>query len=212
MILAENVSRYSIRTLSGKRRSLVRKALSNLDVRPIARLDDLLTDGYSVYASWHQRNGWGCDRTNRSAYSAWIACAYNQPKRLSLGVYRKGHLVAFALMLAVGNIADPSFIASHSDALSYFPNDALFHAILSIARQTPGIELVDFGPVAAKSSLNEFKLHYAAVKCLPSFTWVNPIIRPFFSRWTRRRYPWLHPPNISQNSDRPSAKPNGPGS
>ena len=192
VIVAEGVSRYSIRTLSRKRRSLVRKALSLLQVRPIERLEDLLADGYRVYLSWRQRNGWGRNRSDRAAYLTWMTRAFGQPKRLSLGVFRGNRLVAFSLMFAVGNVADPSFIASHTDALPFLPNDALFHAILSIARQTPGIETVDFGPVAAKPTLNEFKLHYATVESLPSYTWINPLLRPLFARWSRRRLPWLH--------------------
>jgi len=199
MIAAENVSRYSIATLSRKRRSLVRKALSYLQIRPIERLDDLLTDGYAVYVSWHQRNGWGCNRSDRAAYSAWITRAFSQPRRLSIGVYRGDRLVAFSLTLAVGNVAEPSFLASHTDALDFLPNDALFHAILCISRQTPGIDSVDFGPVAAKPTLNEFKLHYATLKSIPSYTWVNPLLRPLFARWTRHRYPWLHLPGATES-------------
>ena len=199
MIVADNVSRYSIATLSRKRRSLVRRALSNLQVRPIARLDNLLTDGHDVYVTWHQRNGWGRDRSDRAAYSAWISRAYSQPRRLSIGVYRGDRLVAFSLTLAVGNVVEPSFLASHTDALDFLPNDALFHAILSIARQTPGIDSVDFGPISAKPTLNEFKLHYATVKTIPSFTWVNPLVRPLFARWTRLRYPWLHLPGATES-------------
>ncbi len=200
MIVAENVSHYSIATLSRKRRSLVRRALSNLQVRPIERLDDLLNDGYGVYVTWHQRNGWGRDRSDRAAYSAWITRAYSQPRRLSIGVYRGDRLVAFSLTLAVGNVVEPSFLASHTDALDFLPNDALFHAILCISRQTPGIDSVDFGPVSAKPTLNEFKLHYATVKTIPSFTWVNPLVRPLFAHWTRNRYPWLHPAGTSKSS------------
>jgi len=193
MIVAQNIPRYSIATLSRKRRTIVRRALSNLQVRPIKRLDDLLTDGYNVYVSWHRRNGWGRYRASRAKYAAWISRAYSQPKRLALGAFHRNGLVAFCLMQAVGSVADPTFIASHTLALPLFPNDALFHAILTIARQSPGIESADFGPVSAKPTLNDFKLHYASLKTFPSYTWINPLVRPFIARWIQRRYPWLHP-------------------
>lgn len=191
LITSENVMHYSISNLSRNRQRHVRHGLSNLKVRPVERLEQLLTDGHEVYLSWHQRAKWGADKTNRPRFEAWITRVFHQPKKIILGAYRGNKLIAFMLPNAVGNTACPCFVASRTDCLSYGPNDALFHAFLCIARQTKGVHSANLGTLCSKPSLNHFKLHYGDLKSLSSYVWINPMIRPIVHRWMTRRYPWL---------------------
>jgi hypothetical protein len=92
---------------------------------------------------------------------------------------------------ATHHVASPAFVASHTDFLRLGPNYALFHAFLCIARQTPGVQIAEFGPLCAKSSLNNFKLKFGKLIKFPSYTHINPLIRPFVANWLRVRYPWL---------------------
>ena len=190
-IIREDLTNYTIRSLSKDRRYFVRKALGHLNVRQVKNLHELITDGYEVYVSWRQRVQWGRDKSERAVFEAWMRRDFRQPKCFVLGAYSGNKLIAFMLPKVVGNAAMLSYVASHSDFLKYFPNDALFHAFLCIARQTPGVATADFGPVSSKASLDQFKLHYSSIKEFPSYTWINPLVRPMFNKWIRPRYPWL---------------------
>lgn len=190
-IVRDRLDLYSIQRLSTNRRHWVRRALTHLTVRPVERLDDLLTDGYEVYLSCHERVRWGKSRCDRQVFSAWITAAFRRRKRLVLGAYSANRLVAFMLPHAVGNIVSPAYIASHTDSLKYGPNDALCHTFLCIARQTPGREMAVFGPVSTNSLLDQFKMKYGSLTQFASYTWINPLVRPMFNRWVRPRYPWL---------------------
>ena len=190
-IVREDPGDYSIGQLSRSRRYAVRKALSHLRVGVVESMDELLADGYEVYVSCHQRIGWGTDKSNPRAFAMWMGRAFQQPKQIVLGAYRQQKLIAFMLPCAVEKVATPSYVASHSDHLACLPNDALFHAFLCIARQTPGIETVSWGPVSSKPSLDSFKLHYGTIKRYAAYTWLNPALRALDKTWIRKRYPWL---------------------
>jgi hypothetical protein len=190
-VVREDVSSYSIKSLSTDRRTKLRKALSQLTVRVVDRCDDLLADGYEVYVSWHERVRWGRDKTNRKAYNTWISGVYRRPKHMVLGAYKGDKLVAFMLPFVTGEVAVQAYLASHTDFLKYRPNEAIIHAFLCLARQTPGVKMAYFGPVCSKSSLNDFKLNFASVKRFPSYTWISPVLRPVVGQWFFRRYPWL---------------------
>jgi hypothetical protein len=190
-IARDGIGRYSIQSLSMKTRYHCRQALARVDVRPVERMDEFISDGHEVYKSWHQRVQWGRDKSDRGRFEAWILSVFRRSENTVLGAYLNNKLIGFMLPHATGSTAFMAFVASHSDYLKYRPNDALNHAFLTIARQTPKVEIADFGPLSRKRSLNEFKLHYGAVKQSPSYVWINPLIRPIVARWLARRYPWL---------------------
>lgn len=190
-IVHENVPNYSIRDLSTDRRTKLRKALTHLNVRIVEQARELVTGGFEVYSSCHQRIGWGRNKTDRATFEAWIRRAFQRQGRTILGAYHGNKLVAFMLPYAVGNIAVQSYLASHTEYLKYRPNEAIIHAFLSIARQTAGVEMADFGPVSSKASLDSFKQHFGSIRHFPSYTWINPILRVTMRKWLRRRYPWL---------------------
>jgi hypothetical protein len=196
-IISDNVDRYSIRNLSRSRQRHVRQGLSDLDVRPIEKVEHLFKDGYQVYTSWHRRVQWGRDKTDRSRFEAWISRVFRQSKKIVLGAYRGNKLVAFMLPRAVGSSACPCFVASQTEFLNCNPNDALFHAFLCLARQTKGVQSANLGALCNKPSLNQFKLHYGNVKSFPSYVWVNPMIRFVLLPWAVRRYPWLGLPSTA---------------
>lgn len=190
----DDLSHYCLQALGKWRRRTVRRVLASLEVRPVQNLQDLLGPGYEVYVSWHTRVCWGADKSRRSDYEAWITRVFRQPRQMVLGAYKQGVLIAFMLPKAVRHVATPSFVASHSDFLSASPNDALYHAFLSIARQTPGITLAGFGPVSTKESLDKFKLAYCSIHEAPSYLWLNPVVRLLAGDRIRRKYPWIIPP------------------
>jgi hypothetical protein len=190
-ILRENMQQYSLQQLERRKRNVVRSAIARLEVRPVTKLEDLLGDGYEVYVSWRQRTGWGKDKSQRAKYEAWITSAFRRPKRTVLGAYCDYKLVGFMLPAAVLNVAFISYIASHTDALWAYPNDALYHAFLCVARQTAGIEVANMATVSTKPSLDRFKLCYGTIKELPCYTWLNPAVRVLFGRRISERYPWL---------------------
>jgi hypothetical protein len=192
MIGREQVQTYSLRQADKKRRNLVRAAMARLEVRPVTQLSDLTQDGYEAYVSYRERTGWGRDKSRRAVFEPWIAKAFRRPNRIVLGAYLADKLVAFMLPCAARDVAFVSFIAAHSDALWAHPNDALYHAFLCIARQTPGIQLADMGPTSSKATLDSFKLHYGQVRELPCYTWVNPAVNVLLGWHMRQRYPWLN--------------------
>jgi len=189
-IVNDEVKGYSLHSLGSKDNIRgVRRALDKVEVR-IVSLDVLLDEGISVYESWHQRVGWGKNRS-REGFSYWIRHACSLPKRMSLGAFVEGNLVAFMLPYATGNVICTSFIASHTDSLKFRPNDALFHAVLCIARQTPGITMADFGPLCGKPTLNNFKLRFGKVRKFPAYVRINRLLMAFAAKGLRDRYPWL---------------------
>lgn len=190
-IVNEQVANYSINDLSRHRRQNVKRALRHVEMRIVDNLDDLLVDGYEVYVSWHNRVQWGRDKTDRRSFHGWILRAARQKGYFPLGAYVGDKLVAFMLPYAVNGVASLAFLASHSSFLSFSMNDVLMHAFLCISRQTPGVEMADFGPVCAKTALNLFKLRYGVLKEFASYTWINPLVRTVAVGWIRRRYPWL---------------------
>lgn len=190
-IVREDISTYSIRGLPKKRRNLVRKALDHVRVRPVENIQDLLGDGLEVYRSWHQRVRWGRDKSNDGSFAFWISKVFRTTRRTILGAYSDDRLIGFMLPVAVGQVASMSFIASHTEYLNHCPNEALFHAFLCIARQTPGIQMADFGPVSRKPTLDHFKRGFGEIREFPSYTWINPLSRPFVLGWIHSRYPWL---------------------
>jgi hypothetical protein len=188
--LREHVSNYSIAQLSKDRRYFVRRALTNLDIR-IANPQDLLRDGYMVYADWSKRVQWGLRNSSSYKFETWIARAF-QTKRTVIAAYRGNQMVAFVLVYVVGRTAVLQSVTSHGAYLRYFPNDGLYHAFLCISRQT-GVDTVLFGAPSTKHSQNEFKLHYGAIKRLPCYTWINPFIRTIGERYLRKNYQGLQP-------------------
>jgi len=189
-IVRENLARYSISSFSKDRRYFIRKGLEHCNIRPVERLEDLLKDGYEVYANWARRTGWANGQESQK-FDAVISRCFQQSKCLAFGAYVGNTLAAFMLPCRMGNVVMLAFLASHSNLLKCFPNDALFHALLSIARQSPGVEMVFFGGMSITPSQNKFKLHYGSIKQFPSYTWINPVMRPIFDKWVRPRYPSL---------------------
>ena len=145
---------------------------------------------YLVYVSCHSRVQWGRNKCDRPTFQRWISGAYKQ-NGFALGAYHSTKLIAFMLPHCVGRIAVMSYIASHSDFLKYRPNDGLYHGLLCVARQTPGVASVDFVALCAKESLNQFKLSFGTLHEYPAYTWINPLIRPVAWHRIRTRYPWL---------------------
>jgi len=190
-LVREKIPEYCLQGLGKWRRRTVRKVLARLEVRPVEHLEDLLGPGYEIYVSWHTRVRWGADKTRRSDYKAWITRVFHSPRQMVLGAYNKGNLVAFMLPKAVRHVVTPSFVASHTEALSDSPNDALYHAFLSIARQTPGVTMAGFGPLSKKESLDTFKLAYCQIREEPGYVWLNPILNVFAGDRLRNRYPWI---------------------
>ena len=190
-IVCQDVQSYSISKLSKDRRYKVRNALKQLTVRIIDSLDELLMNGYEVYVSCRERIQWGADKTDRGSFETWIRNSFCYGNRLALGVYFGDKLVGLRHPYVIDNVATSSYIVSHSDYLKYFPNDALNHAFLCIARQTPGVHRAFFGPISSKKSLDKFKLEYATVEYYPSYMWINPALKPFLASRLASRYPWL---------------------
>ncbi len=189
-IVNDAVKQYSVKGLASRRKSaMIRSAVAKVDVRPVL-VDELVHNGYEVYLSWRQRVAWGRDRT-RESFSEWIVRACSNPKQMVLGGFVEGKMVAFMLPYATGSVVAPAFLASHTNYLKHRPNDVLYHAMLCIARQTPGITMADFGPVCSKDSLNEFKLRFGSLREFPAYAKINPLLRLFAAERMRLRYPWL---------------------
>jgi Acetyltransferase (GNAT) domain len=199
-IVRERMSSYSISMLAHDTRKKVRKGLTQLQVRPVEHLDQFLSDGFDVYRSWHGRVQWGRDKSSFPVFEGWMSRVFRSPHQLVLGVYLKNRMVAFTLPYAVQNVATTAFIASHSDFLSYNPNDVMFHAFMCIARQTRGVEMVEFGPVSRKPTLDSFKLKYAYVKEFRSYTWINPLVLVIAHQRIREQFPWLNADSLGEQS------------
>ncbi len=189
-IVNDEVKSYSVKRLASKRKSgMIRGAVANVAVRPVS-LEELLREGQDVYVSWHERVGWGRDRSGYG-FREWVMRACSSPKQMVLAAFVDGKMAAFMLPYATGHVVAPSFLASHTDYLKHRPNDVLYHAMLCIARQTPGITMADFGPLCGKESLNEFKLRFGRLREFPAYARIHPLLRLFAADRVRARYPWL---------------------
>lgn len=189
-VIRDGIVSYRFKDLPSLRRRNLRRALNSLSVCPIEDVNDLMNDGHEVYVSCHARIRWGRDKSKRAVFQNWVSRAYRQ-MGFALGAYIGTKLVGFMIPHRVGNTIIMSFIVTHSDYLIYRPNDALYHGLLCLARQSDGVTQVDFGPTSARESLNQFKLSFGTLHEFPAYTKLNPLLQMFGAEWMRVRYPWL---------------------
>lgn len=186
-----NVDDYSLGLLSANKRSKIRRGLKKVQVKEIKNIRDLLIDGYKIYSSFYSRAKWGRNKTNFRIYKRWIERAFALPKRIKIGAYLDNQLIAFMFGHAVEDTGYLSYIASRSDYLKLYPNEALVHTFLEICKRSPGVHKVVFGLKSLRESLNKFKNQHgfkevtypAYVKLNPIFSW---IVKAFMKTQYRR--------------------------
>lgn len=183
MLMLKDVKSYSLDSIDGKARNVIRKAQRFLEVKRITEVNDLLTGGYETYVSFRRRTNWGRDKTDYGVFSHWITRAFRLEKRFFLGAYFDGKLIAYTAHHLVERIAAVAVVISHSDYLQYCPNDLLLHTFLEICRRSPGVTMAQIGPASLKPSLDRFKMKFGfEAVSYPTYVWINPLAKPLL-RW-----------------------------
>jgi hypothetical protein len=153
-----SLNTFQLGSLSKKVRYEIRRGLSQLEIRQITNLDDLLGDGFRIYLSWEMRTG--NVRVSRSRFAdfrEWISRSHRHPYNLILGAYHEDRMVAYVMGHAVGGAAnltksftDPAFFNRGSST-------TLIYAFGQIGAQTPTIRKLCNGLKSTKESLEQFK-------------------------------------------------------
>ena len=189
ILVNESVKTYSVDSLPAEERRIIRKYSKELTVRKIEDSNDLLTSGYDAYLSFQRRTNWGRAKSDYHVYSEWIRKSFGLSKRFFLGVYLNGRLIAYSNPHAVEGIAGLQIVISHSDYLKYYPNDLLFHALLTMSRNSPEVRMAYGGPASLKPSLDKFKMKYGfRIVHYPTYVWLNPFAKPFIKLLFHQKY------------------------
>jgi hypothetical protein len=189
VLINQHVKDYSLEVLPGEERRIIKKFYGQLSVKKVSDVDDLLTDGYQAYVSFRKRTGWGKDKSDYTVFSMWIRKSFELGKRFFLGVYHDETLIAFSNPHAVEGVAGLQVVISHSDYLKFRPNDLLFHALMTMSRNSPQVHTAHGGPESVKPSLDRFKMKYGfEVVRYPFHLWLNPLVEPLLRLFYRKKY------------------------
>lgn len=176
----EDHTNYDLGILRAKVRYEIRKALSQVRIRRIDNLDELLNDGYQVYESWQNRidDVFG-GRLDAQNYRRWITGVFHHPYVLILGAYFENRLIAFTLAYAVDGIGELSKTFSHSSFQNLRAVSALNYCYIKICQNNSDIKNVCNGQLSHKPSLEEYKakLGYSHVS-YPAYIHLRALVRP----------------------------------
>ncbi len=146
MILeGEELRRFDLDRIPGKKRNQVRKGLKSCEVRPIDDLVERLEDIRFIYISQSLRHTEHYDLpdTPPTFYSEHAELWRKRELDLLMckgrevwGAFISGKLAAFLVTSQIENIRFIEKVKSHTDFLVYCPADALYYSVLKEASDT----------------------------------------------------------------------------
>lgn len=179
-----DLANYTLDNLNKSVRYEIRRGLSTFRIRPVADLQELLTDGYRVYLEWEGRTeNVRVRRRDPVVFRRWITAVFSHPYGLILGAYSEDRLSAYVIVHAVAGVADLAKCFSDTSSYRYAPSSALNYAYFKICAQSPGVHKACSGLRSTKDSLERYKakLGFRHV-AYPAFICLRLVIRPLV-RW-----------------------------
>lgn len=187
----ENLQNYALEKLPKKKRNQIRRGLEKAKVERIMDKNIIIKQGHLINQSALSRQGRFPNIAKcYTSYTEWekeINKNFSLIDREIWGAFIKDKLIAYIRTI---NIEKNIFITnamSHSDYLSFYPNDALIYTYLTNKKETaPDIKRVLFGLYCSKKSINKFKMQLGFQKVdFPLYRWVNPMIKPllYFTKY-----------------------------
>lgn len=177
-IVGQSLVNYSLSSVDAKRRNLIRKGLRDLEITNQLSLEVCLRDGPSLVRSFNDRTRWG-KRWTEKTWAEWIYRVMQQPKRVTLGALCSGKLIGIlrGFLVSETRTAYLSFIATHTDYLHFYPNEALIFTFIMMMKEAKPRMLL-FGIPSNKTSLDRFKRSMGfSIVALNSFVWMNPVVK-----------------------------------
>ncbi|MFB3885574.1 MAG: hypothetical protein ACE144_10125 [Thermodesulfobacteriota bacterium] len=179
----EKLRNFSLTSLSSAKRARVRKGLKQNEIKRIECIDAVIGDIKTICISQAVRTGHGKspDYYNKhyTKWRAFMTREFSLPGREWWGAFNHGVLGAYYYAYQIEDTMFISAAKSHSNYLTYCPNDALLFTFIDYCRDRTDCKGVIFGDWSeAVSSLNDFKKKYGFEKTeLPVYVRYNPAVR-----------------------------------
>jgi hypothetical protein len=165
----ERLRNFSIELLKTGRRTSVRKALKQVEIRRIDAIAPVLDRMNEISISTAQRTGHGLPpeyyTKSRREWAGFMLREYSIPDREWWGVYVDNELVGYFYAYLIGSTMYISATKSHSDYMKLRPNDAWVFSFVEYCRNLPGCDQVVYGDWSPDApTLNEFKEQFGFEK------------------------------------------------
>ncbi|MDI6853490.1 MAG: GNAT family N-acetyltransferase [Deltaproteobacteria bacterium] len=150
---------YGLHSLERKIRNRVKRGLTLTEVRPID-FRYLAREGPTIINEIARRQGRNPDFPNRRSWENYCLSAAATPNFDAYGAFLGGRLIAFLVGVRINECYFSLTQASHTEYLSYCPNNALMYTVVTEKFQDPGIEVFSYGLASVENleSLDRFKI------------------------------------------------------
>ena len=161
----ERISNFEVGQLKPRKRTSVRKALRQVEVRRIEAIEPVLDTLNEICVSAAQRTGNGKPPEyylqKRQEWECYMVREFSIPNREWWGAYAEGRLVSYYYAYLIRTTMHIDAAKSHSNYLHLLPNDALLFTFLEYCRDLKSCDQVIFGWWSPDApTLNRFKETY----------------------------------------------------
>jgi hypothetical protein len=187
---------YGLHFFERKVKNRVKRGLSMTEVRPLD-FQYLAREGPALINEMARRQGRNPDFGGRRSWEKFCLSAAASPNFDAYGVFLGDRLIAFLVGAKINDCYYSLMQASHSDYLSYCPNNALMYVIVTEKFQDPGIEVVSYGLASVEDldGLDRFKVGMGFRHEKINF---KVVFNPYLG--------WLKNPNVVSSIDRISSR------
>lgn len=186
-----DIKGYSLERLEKKKRNQIRRGLERIEVKEVSNLNQIIKESYEINIS-------ALSRQNRVAkgypsnFKKWqkeIQKTFNLPGREMWGAFLKNKLVAYLRSYFVEDTIFITNTMSHTDYLSFYPNDALLFSYILHCKEKRELRTITLGLWCEKQSLNKYKEQMGFRRIdFPLFRYINPLLRPIVSLTRYKHY------------------------
>jgi hypothetical protein len=153
-----NPAAFDLISLPPKKRNQVRRGVEKVRVEKILYKERTCEEAFEVYRSFYRRTGWGDKRKLKyKRFDEWFKRLF-QDERLTLGGFAENKLIGFLRGHIVEDTAYLSLIATHSEYLTSYPNEALIWRFIEMVKIFPHVSRIVFATKSKKQSLDNFKV------------------------------------------------------
>jgi len=173
----DDLKRYSLDTLSSRRRKITRESLECFTARPIVDLEEFVEAGYPVYLDFFQRTRYWYkkERIVKANFRAWAENLYRFPQILKLGVYLEGRLCAVETSYQVEDIIFADNLFSDDTSLKLNVVDYITHWLRASAAFTDARYLFAGLPSGVPTLDNSKSKKGCKLLSLPAYCRINPL-------------------------------------
>jgi hypothetical protein len=153
---------YGLHCFERKIKNRVTRGLKLTQVRHID-FNFLAQEGLTLINDQARRQGRNPDFPNQQSWERYCESAAGSPNFEAYGVFLGEKLISFLVGLKIEKCYFSLTQASHSEYLTYCPNNALMYTIVTEKFQDPGIEVVSYGLASVENldGLDRFKVGMA---------------------------------------------------